>query len=160
MKLDALDLKILEALQNDGRITKLRLAEQVSLSPSACFERVRRLERNGYVRGYRACIDAGRIVRTSTIFVEVTLRSHEAADFRRFETAIAEVQEVLECFAIGGGIDYLLKIVALDIDDYQRVIEGLLAAEIGIEKYFTYVVTKQAKYQPDIPIRMLVQRAL
>jgi Lrp/AsnC family transcriptional regulator of ectoine degradation len=156
MKLDALDLKILTALQREGRITKLRLADVVALSPSACFERVRRLEAAGYIRGYHANVDLARIVRTSTVFVEVTLRSHEAADFQRFEMVIAEVPEVLECYAIGGGVDYILKVIATDIEHYQKIMEGLLAGGIGIERYFTYIVTKPVKRQLEYPIHSLL----
>ena len=83
MKLDPIDLKIIAALQSDGRVTKLRLAELVSLSPSACFERLRRLEQAGYVKGYHAVVDLARIVRTTTALVEITLARHEAADFAR-----------------------------------------------------------------------------
>jgi Lrp/AsnC family transcriptional regulator of ectoine degradation len=76
MQLDPLDLKILAALQREGRITKLRLSELVNLSPSACFERVKRLESAGYIRGYHAELDIGRIVRTSIVLVEIRLKGH------------------------------------------------------------------------------------
>lgn len=118
MKLDDIDLKILAALQRDGRVTKLRLGELVNLSPSACFERLRRLEQSGYVRGYHADIDLNRVVHTTTALVEITLGRHEAADFEHFEAAIAAAPEILECYSIGGGIDYVLKVVAVDIEHY------------------------------------------
>jgi Lrp/AsnC family transcriptional regulator of ectoine degradation len=158
MKLDVLDIKILAALQREGRITKLRLAEEVALSPSACFERVRRLEQAGYIRGYHAVIDLARLIQTCTIFVEVTLRTHEAGDFERFESAIVKVPEVVECFAIGGGMDYVLKVVTLNIEHYQRLIDELLAAEIGIERDFAYIVTKPVKSAHEMPIHYLLER--
>jgi Lrp/AsnC family transcriptional regulator of ectoine degradation len=145
MKLDGFDLKILSVLQNEGRITKLKLAERIGLSPSPCHERVKRLEAAGYVQGYRALIDLERLFPVTTIFVEITLDTHHARDFERFEAAIQDVPEVVECFAIGGGIDYLVKVVARDLDHYQRLIEDLLARDIGIARYFTYVVTKPIK---------------
>lgn len=157
MKLDPIDLKILAALQSDGRITKLRLAELVALSPSACFERLRRLEQAGYVKGYHAVVDLQRIVRTTTALVEITLARHEAADFERFEQAIAAAPEVMECHSIGGGIDYVLKVVAVDIDHYQETMDRLLVADIGIAKYFTYFVTKLVKRQLAYPIHTLLQ---
>lgn len=156
MKLDPLDLKILAALQDDGRITKLRLAEIVHLSPSACFERLRRLEQAGYVKSYHAEIDLNRVVQTTTALVEVTLDRHGAADFSRFEQAINETPEVVECYSIGGGIDYILKVVAVDIDHYQSVIDRLLAADVGISRYFTYFVTKLVKRRLSYPIHTLL----
>lgn len=156
MKLDPLDLKILAALQDDGRITKLRLAEMVHLSPSACFERLRRLEKAGYVKSYHAEIDLGRVVSTTTALVEVTLGRHAAADFDRFEQAVNDTPEIVECYSIGGGIDYMLKVVAVDIDHYQAVIDRLLEADVGISKYFTYFVTKLVKRRLSYPIHTLL----
>ena len=156
MKWDALDLKILAALQDDGRMTKLRLAERVNLSPSACFERLRRLEDAGVITGYRAEIDLGRIVHTTTALVEVTLGRHGSPDFVRFEQAVAEVPEILEVYSIGGGIDYIIKVIAVDIDHYQAIIDGLLQADIGIAKYFTYFVTKRVKRQRGLPVHRLL----
>lgn len=156
MKLDPVDIKILAALQDDGRITKLRLAEVVHLSPSACFERLRRLEQAGYVTGYHAEIDPTRVVPMTTALVEITLTSHATADFMRFENAIGATPEVVECYSIGGGIDYILKVVAIDINHYQGLMDRLLAADIGIAKYFTYFVTKLVKRQLAYPLQTLL----
>ncbi len=157
MKLDALDVKILSLLQRDGRMTKLKLAASIHLSPSPCWERLRRLEQSGLIRGYHAEIDIDRLMHIDTVLVEVTLKSHHAEDFARFETAIQAVPEIMECYATGGGFDYLLKIVTRDIDHYQRIIEHLLEIEIGIEKYFTYVVTKRVKCSREYPIDRLMK---
>lgn len=159
MKLDAFDVRILAALQRNGRITKLRLAEEIGLSPSPCWERMRRLEKAGLIRGYHADIEHERILHTATILVEITLRSHQARDFERFQDAIMDIPEVVECHATGGGIDYLLKVVTLDIDHYQRIIDGLLAADIGIDRYFTYIVTREVKRSPGLPLAHLLERA-
>lgn len=156
MKLDTLDLKILCTLQADGRITKLKLAEAVNLSPSACFERMRRLEQQGLITGYHADVDLRKLMRTSFIFVEVTLKSHRRVDFERFEKHINAVPEVLECYAIGGGVDYILKMVATDIAHYQDEIDALLEADIGIDRYFTYIVTKPVKRSLEYPISDLM----
>ncbi len=155
MKLDAFDVKILTLLQRDGRMTKLKLAEAIHLSPSPCWERLRRLEQVGLIRGYHAEIDIERLVHISTVLVEVTLKSHHAKDFERFETVIQTVPEVMECYATGGGFDYLLKIVTVDIVHYQHLIDELLEADIGIEKYYTYVVTKRVKQSHVYPIQVL-----
>jgi Lrp/AsnC family transcriptional regulator of ectoine degradation len=145
MKLDKIDLKILAALQRDGRMTKLRLAEAVSLSPTACWERLSRLEKNGVITGYTARINTDGFGRRTTVLVEITLRSHQQADFDRFEAAILKEPAIISCDATGGGVDYILKIVSDDIDSYQRLIDRLLKLELGIERYFTYVVTKNVK---------------
>lgn len=148
MKLDGFDLKILQVLQEEGRITKLKLGERIGLSPSPCHERVKRLERCGYILGYRALVDLDRLLPTTTIFVEITLDKHHARDFEVFEAAIQDVPEIVECFAIGGGIDYLIKVIARDLEHYQSLIEELLARDIGIARYFTYVMTKPIKQTP------------
>lgn len=158
MRLDDRDLKILAILAREGRITNQRLAERVSLSPSACLDRVRRLEAGGVITGYRAEIAVAKVARSVQVFVQVTLKRHEAADFARFEQAVRATPEVLDCHAIGGGIDYLLRVVAADIAHYQEIVEGLLAAEIGIGTYFTYIVTKPIKENGAVPFERLSAR--
>ncbi|MFM0205101.1 Lrp/AsnC family transcriptional regulator [Paraburkholderia fungorum] len=145
MKLDRYDLAILRILANDGRITKSRLAEEINLSISPAWERVKRLEEGGVIRGYRADIDWVRAFKGSRVVVEVTLARHTAHDMRRFEERIAAAAEVVQCHATGGGVDYVMHVMSRDIDHYQRFIDSLLTDELGIEKYFTYVVTKVVK---------------
>ncbi|WP_428032087.1 Lrp/AsnC family transcriptional regulator [Ancylobacter sp.] len=142
MKLDATDHRILAALRRDGRITKLKLAEEVHLSPAACWERLRRLETGGIVKGYTAIIDLGAGEPRTTVIVEISLQSHQQADFRRFEEAVCREPAIVSCDATGGGIDYILRVTVPDIDSYQRLIDRLLGQPIGIERYFSYVVTK------------------
>lgn len=149
IKLDAIDLKILDAVQQDGRITKLALAEKAGLSPTPAWLRLRKLEKAGIIRGYRAEIDLRVVAPITNVLVEVTLGSHRQADFDRFERAIRTIPEVVSCWSVGGGIDYMLKVAARDIDAYQRLIDGLLASEIGIDRYFTYIVTRVVK---DVPL--------
>ena len=158
-RLDAIDLKILATLQSQGRITKAALAEAVSLSPTPCWERLRRLEQSGLIRGYRAEIDLDKLGAVATILVEIVLKQHRYEDFQRFETAIRQVDEVVACYATGGGIDYLLKVVAPDIDSYQRLIDRLLLAEIGIDRYFTYIVTRTVKSRPQPPVELFAKLA-
>ncbi|MBZ6076650.1 Lrp/AsnC family transcriptional regulator [Microvirga puerhi] len=145
MKLDKIDLKILTALQKDGRMTKLRLAEAVNLSPAACWERLSRLEKGGVITGYVARINPDSFARRLTVLVEVMLRSHQQIDFQRFEEAILKEPAIISCDATGGGVDYILKVVSDSIDSYQRLIDKLLALDLGIERYFTYVITKNVK---------------
>src|SRR5690606_7045381 len=125
-KLDAIDLKILAALQREGRMTKTALAEAVNLSPTPCWERLRRLEQAGIIAGYHARINLEMLTPATIVLVEVTLKRHRHADFVRFEGAVREIPEIVACYATGGGIDYMLKVVTRDVDSYQRLIDRLL----------------------------------
>ena len=156
-RLDAIDLKILATLQKEGRITKLALAERVNLSPTPCWERLKRLEKAGFIEGYRADIALAKLGGATTVLVEITLKQHRFEDFEIFERAVRNVPEIVECLATGGGIDYLLKIVTSDIDAYQRLIDELLIAGIGIDRYFTYVVTRTVKSAAQPPVELFAK---
>lgn len=156
MKLDSIDLRILEAVQREGRITKLALAEKVGLSPTPAWLRLRKLEKAGIIAGYHAAVDLRTVVPLTAVLVEVTLRSHRQADFDRFERAVRDLPEIVACWSVGGGVDYLLKVVARDIDAYQRLVDALLAREIGIDRYFTYIVTKTVKDDTVLPVDGLI----
>ena len=153
-RLDAIDIKILATLQKEGRITKLALAERVNLSPTPCWERLKRLQNAGFIAGYRAEIVLAKLGSATTVLVEVTLKQHRIEDFEVFERTVRQVPEIVECLATGGGIDYLLKIVSPDIDAYQRLIDELLTANIGIDRYFTYVVTRTVKSAAQAPVEL------
>lgn len=155
-KLDPIDLKILDAIQRDGRITKLALAEQVGLSPTPCWMRLRKLEKTGIVSGYHARIAMRVVAPVATVLMEVTLANHRQADFDRFERVIRDVPEIVACWSVGGGVDYLLKVMARDIDAYQRLVDGLLEREIGIDRYFTYIVIKTVKDEVALPLAELL----
>ena len=152
MKLDAIDLRILDAIQRDGRITKLALAEKAGLSPTPCWMRLQKLEKAGVVSGYHAHLNLRKVAPIATVLMEVTLANHRQADFERFERVIAAMPEIVACWSVGGGVDYVLKIMAADIDAYQRLVDGLLDREIGIERYFTYIVTKTIKEETVQPL--------
>ena len=141
-KLDRLDLRILTQLQKNARMTNVDLADAVSLSPSPCLIRVTRLEQAGYIAGSGAHLRLEKLGDTLTVFTEVTLNDHHREDFTRFETAIRDVDEILECHLVSGGYDYLLRFLTRGVNHYQQVIEGLLERNIGIEKYFSYIVIK------------------
>ena len=155
-KLDPIDLKILDAIQRDGRITKLALAEKVGLSPTPCWMRLRKLEKAGIVSGYHARIAMRVLAPVATVLMEVTLASHRQADFDRFERVVRDIPEIVACWSVGGGVDYLLKVMARDIDAYQRLVDGLLDREIGIDRYFTYIVTKTVKDEITLPVAELL----
>jgi Lrp/AsnC family transcriptional regulator of ectoine degradation len=159
LRLDAIDLKILDAVQRDGRITKLALAEKVGLSPTPCWLRLHKLEKAGVISGYHARLEPRTIAPITSVLMEVTLGSHRQADFDRFERTIRDLPEVVACWSVGGGVDYLLKVVTPDIDAYQRLVDGLLEREIGIDRYFTYIVTRTVKDDTVLPVADLLPRA-
>lgn len=149
MRLDRYDTKILQILSTQGRITKSHLAEAINLSISPCWERVKRLEEAGIIEGYGAKINPSILSKKTPVLVEVTLGKHDAASFKRFEQAMQECPEVADCFATGGGVDYVLRVMAQDIDQYQRLIDSWLMSDLEIERYYTYIVTKTIKHQRD-----------
>jgi Lrp/AsnC family transcriptional regulator of ectoine degradation len=146
--LDARDLQILTILTRQGRISKTELAQQVNLSATPCWERMKRLEDTGAIRGYRAQVALDRIAPHVVVFVMVELESHRPENFQSFELAVARHEEIMSAWAIGGGFDYILQVVSRDIDSYQRLIDALLAERIGVRRYFSYVVTKDVKAEP------------
>jgi Lrp/AsnC family transcriptional regulator of ectoine degradation len=156
MKLDARDIAILKVLSQEGRIAKTALAERVGLSATPCWDRLRKLEKAGLIEGYRAEIALKKLGPHVTVFVAAELADHTAARFRAFEAAMARYDEVVGCWALGGGFDYLLQIVIRDIDAYQRLIDAMLDARIGLARYFTYVVTKPVKGPAPPPFEALL----
>lgn len=159
LRLDAIDLKILDAVQRNGRVTKLALAEKVGLSPTPCWLRLRKLEKAGIISGYHARLDPRSIAPIALVLMEVTLGSHRQADFDRFERAMRDIPQIVACWSVGGGVDYVLKVVARDIDAYQRLVDNLLEREIGIDRYFTYIVTRTVKEEIALPIGELIADA-
>ena len=156
MKLDAIDLRILDAVRRDGRTTKAALAAAVGLSPTPCWLRLRKLEKAGVITGYHARVAPRAVAPVASVLVEVTLAQHRALDFERFERAVAATPEVIACWAVGGGVDYILRIMTRDIDAYQRLIDDLLDSDLGIARYFTYVVTKTLKDESAPPLGALL----
>ncbi len=145
LKLDDRDLKILSVLSTEGRIAKADLARKVNLTATPLWERLKRLEDAGIIRGYRAEIELAKIAPHVEIFVTVELGSHTPAHFQTFEAAVARLDAITAAWSLGGGIDYLLHVIARDIDAYQRLIDTLLESRAGIARYFTYVVTRSVK---------------
>jgi DNA-binding Lrp family transcriptional regulator len=155
MKLDRIDIKILYELQKNGRITNVELAELVNLSPSPCLMRVKKLQSEGYIEGYSAQINVGKLGQTLTVFTEITLKNHRQIDFARFLAAIEKVDQVIECHLVSGGYDYLLKFVTAGIGEYQTIMERLTDMDVGIDKYFSFVVLKSPIVKAHMPLTSL-----
>jgi Lrp/AsnC family leucine-responsive transcriptional regulator len=117
--LDRIDRQILEILQVDGRLTNQALSERVALSPRACLERVRRLEKSGLISAYMALIEPRKLGGLLTIVVEVSLRDQSAATHARFEARMRTCDEVIECFLVSGACDYVLRLACRSLDHYR-----------------------------------------
>jgi DNA-binding Lrp family transcriptional regulator len=153
--LDRLDLRILGELQKRGRITNVELSDTVGLSASPCLTRVKRLEKAGLIAGYGALLGIEKLGDFQIVFAKVTLADHRREDFVRFIDAVRDVDEIMECHHATGGYDYLLKFVTRDVGHYESVIEGLLERDIGIEKYFSYVIIRSPIVKTRYPLEAL-----
>jgi len=149
--LDAADIRILAAIQKHGQLSKTKLAEIVNLSPTPCWARLDRLKAAGFIRGYHGDIALDRIVDFTQVIVTVALRQHRKSDFEKFEAYIRELDEITECIATGGGMDYVMKVVVPGLSTFQSLMDSLLSADLGIDRYMTYIATRQVKSgQPNL----------
>jgi Lrp/AsnC family transcriptional regulator, leucine-responsive regulatory protein len=151
MELDAVDRKLLKLLQEDGSLTNTELAARVGLTPAPTLERVRKLEREGFVRKYVALLDQAKLGKPVTAFVSVIMRSHGSRTDGTLKRAIAKLPEVLECHHIAGDEDYLLKVVAASPADYERFVLEKLTRIPAIEKVKTTFVLSSSKLETSIP---------
>lgn len=154
-KLDRIDINILAQLQQNGRLSNVDLAEAVGLSPSPCLSRVRRLEDAGYIACYNARIQLAKLTEYITVFTEVTLNDHRREDFIKFEADIRHYEALQECHLVSGGYDYLLKFVIKSVVRYQELMETILDRNIGVEKYFSYIVIKTVFDRGAVPLKTL-----
>lgn len=143
--LDATDIRILSAVQTHGQISKTRLSEIVNISATPCWARLDRLKAAGYIRGYHADIALDRICDFTQVMVTVSLTHHRKADFDRFEGWVARHDEVTECIATGGGMDYVMKTVCPTLAAFQQLMQSMLEAELGVDRYMTYIATRVVK---------------
>ncbi len=147
-RLDDRDIAILATLSREGRIAKTELAARVNLSPTPCWDRMKRLEKAGLIRGYRAEVDLDLLGPHVQVFVTVELDSHKAEAFQLFERTVARMDAVTGCWAIGGGYDYLMQVVTRDVAAFQELMDGLLESRAGLRRYYSYIVTKPIKSDP------------
>ena len=142
-ELDRIDLKILQELQNDGRISNLKLAESVALSPTAVLARVQRLTRDGYILGYEARLNPHKLGRGMLVFVEVLLDRTTPNVFEAFKAAVQVRSEIMECHMVAGGFDYLLKTRVADMAAYRSVAGTVLWQLPGVRETRTYAVMEE-----------------
>lgn len=157
MKLDRFDVKILAMLQSQGRLSNSRLAEGICLSSSATWARVQRLEQGGLIRAYHADVAVELLPQMTVVIVPLTLENHHASDFKRFEQFAQGVHEIVECHAVGGGVDYVLRVITQGLEQYQQLMDRMLEASLGIERYWSYIVTKSVKPFAGYPVEQLLR---
>ncbi|MFQ3190338.1 MAG: Lrp/AsnC family transcriptional regulator of ectoine degradation [Paraglaciecola sp.] len=151
--LDKIDIKIISLLQKNGRMTKLQLSEKVALSATPCWERMKKLERKGIITGYSAEIDIDKLITYSMSRVKITLKDYTVAKASEFEKIVNSIPEIIECEAVLGHIDYILKIYSSDVDEYQKTIERLLNSSKFEIEHRTLPISKTIKKLDQIHIQ-------
>ena len=143
--IDRIDRRILDVLQRDGRISNLKLAEAVALSPTAVLARVQRLAKDGYILGYEARLNPIKLGAGMLVFVEVLLDRTSANVFEQFKAAVQVRAEIMECHLVAGGFDYLLKIRCADMNAYRQFSGDVLWQLPGVRETRTYAVMEEVK---------------
>jgi len=152
--LDRIDLKILAALQRDGRMTNQKLADTVGLSPRACLERVRRLENAGVITGYQAVVELARLSRPVNVFAEIVMEKH--ARGARFEERLAAIEEVVECWQVSGTVDYLARFVCPDLATYEALTTRLIDdPNLGVARIVSHVALRPIRKFQGYPQALL-----
>jgi DNA-binding Lrp family transcriptional regulator len=151
--LDEIDLKILQRLQEDGRITNVELANSVGLTAPPCLRRMRALEEQGVINSYHAAIDPAKMGYTITVFAMVSLKSQAEADLQAFEEHVQKLPEVRECYMLNGEIDFILKVVAKDLQQFQSFLTSQLTAAPNVASVKTSLTIRSAKHLPGVPIQ-------
>ena len=151
--MDSKDRQIVQALQTDGRLTNQELSERVNLSHSPCLRRVRLLEEQGVIKGYTALVDQKAWGLPITVFIRIKLERHGDAAVNAFERTIQDMPQVMDCWLMTGRSDYLLRVIAADLEDYERFVRRELQRVPGIasiDTSFAYGSVKHAQVLPDV----------
>ncbi|WP_197423506.1 Lrp/AsnC family transcriptional regulator [Sinorhizobium sp. Sb3] len=152
VKLDALDVRILETLQNNGKLSNVDLAKIVGLSPSPCLARVKALEGQGLISRYVALLDPEVLGRLMSVFIQVRLERQAVEQLGVFENAVAGFPEVMECYLMTGEADYMLRVIVPNLGALQQFIERLSRIE-GVANIRSSFALKQVKYNTAYPVR-------
>ncbi|MCH8095848.1 MAG: Lrp/AsnC family transcriptional regulator [Proteobacteria bacterium] len=150
--LDAIDRRILDRLQEDGRVSNVELANAVGISSSPCWRRVRELEKRGVISGYVALVDAAAVGLPVSVFVQVTLERQIETALETFEAAVKARPEVMECYLMTGDADYLLRVVVSDLPTYEAFLKDHLTRIPGIANIKSSFALNQVKYRTSLPL--------
>ena len=151
-QLDAVDIKILAALQRDSSLTNVELARRVHLSPSPCLARVKALHKAGVIRRYVALVDPEAVGLGVSVFISISLREQNTTALAEFERRIEACEEVMECYLMTGDADYLLRVVVPDIRALERFVLDRLSPIPGVEKIRSSFTLKQVRYKTELPL--------
>lgn len=151
-QLDAVDRRILRALQRNGRVQNVELAEQVGLSPSPCLRRVRLLEESGVIEGYAARLDPSRVGLGLTVFTRVWLTGQDIETVRRFTAVVQRLPQVLECHLMAGDCDFLLRVVSADLESYRQFQVDHLTRANGVQNIKTEIPLQRIKSSSELPL--------
>ena len=151
-QLDSFERKILRLIQEDATLSISAIAEAVGLSTSPCWRRVDRLERDGYIKRRVAIVDRAKVGLKAQVFAQVKLNAHGRANLDQFTSAVREVPEVLECYVLMGSVDVMLKIVAVDISDYERLFFEKLSQLPGVQEINSTVALSEIKHTTAVPL--------
>lgn len=143
--LDRIDLRILNCLQRDGRMSNVALARNVDLTPTPCLERVKRLEGRGYITGYTALLDPERVGRSLLVFIEINLTKTSPDVFRDFRKQAGKMPEILECHLVSGNFDYLIKARVRDMQAYRDLLGEKILSLPGVNGSRSYMVMENVK---------------
>lgn len=154
--LSVLDLKILDVLQHEGDISNLRLSEAICLSPSPCLQRVRKLRSQGYIQGVNAVLDLRRLTQYVMVHCSIGLVEQTTRHLGAFEAAVHKIPEVLECSAVSGDFNYLIKVVARDMEHYSQLLMSMMEMNIGIKTHASVIEVKNVKRSIAFPLRSLL----
>jgi Lrp/AsnC family transcriptional regulator of ectoine degradation len=157
-KLNCTDLRILNTLQNNAKITNQDLADRVALAPSSCLQRVRRLEKEGMIKRYLAIVNQAKICRSISCIATVTMKHHAQKDFDKFESIVRDMPEVIECYTVSGGFDFILKVICTSMEQYLKINNDLLNSASNIDQISTHVVMNENKPFTGFPLDMLVEK--
>ncbi|KHJ65924.1 AsnC family transcriptional regulator [Pantoea rodasii] len=152
MSLSKTDLNILELLQQDARITNQQLADTIGLSASPTWRKVRKLEEDQVIQGYRAVLNRRKIGLNVMVFVRVTIDSHSEAEARKFEAEVTALDNVVSCYSIGGDADFLLQVVSADMDAYAEFAMSVIRRLPGIKEMQSMFVLKEVKGMTGLPL--------
>lgn len=151
MPFDKIDTAILNALQEDGRLTNVQLADKVGLSESACLRRVKALDASGVITHYAAHLDAATVGLPGTVFVRVSLASQREEKLLRFEDAVRHVPEVMECYLMSGDVDYIIRVAVKDAPDYERLHHTLTSLP-GVDRVHSSFALRTVLRRSKLPL--------
>ena len=150
--LDKIDELLLRVLQNNSNISMQELGQRVGLSHTPCWRRVRRLEEHGYINKKVTLLDSSKLDLSVNVFVNVSLRKHQENALTRFENAVADIPEIVECYSVSGDTDFLLRVIVKDVESYEHLLKAQLIHLPEVGNLSSTFALRQVKYTTELPL--------